>query len=64
LTSHDAWLRWSYRRLWNWRNAGARRAFAANIPLLDPVQRRIVEQLTNCGHAHVSFVELFGERRS
>jgi hypothetical protein len=56
---YDAWLRFSYRRLWNWHNQHARRAFESNKPLLNEVQQRVLAELQERGIAHVSFQELF-----
>jgi hypothetical protein len=59
---YDAWLRFSYRRLWNWNNTHASRAFALQPPRLTAVQERIVRDLRQTGFAHVPFVELFQDQ--
>lgn len=60
---YDTWLRFSYRRLWNWHNREATRAFASHPPSLDAVQQRLLADLREKGFAHVSFMELFGDAR-
>jgi hypothetical protein len=59
--AYDTWLRYSYRRFWNWNNTHASRAYAQNQPRLDAVQQRVLAELRDKGIAHVNFHELFGD---
>lgn len=61
LGAYDTWLRFSYRRFWQWNNSRAIRAFEKNPPRLSPVQLRVLSELRDKGFAHVTFMELFGE---
>ncbi len=61
--AHDIWLRHRINSYWQNRNELSRNIFEANIPSLDTIQQKVVNELTECGVATVSFDKLISNRQ-
>src|SRR5262245_55995512 len=60
INTYDAWLRIKCGRQLGWQNSRARSEFQRNKPVLKSVQQRVLDSLSKCGMATVTFQELLG----